>query len=615
MEMNFDSFVLPFFLGLLVMGVILIWKYIVWMETIPVADRRVMFRNMFTVRTLRAIKEAVMEGLFHRRIFKINPLLGYMHASLATGWFLLIVIGSIESKYGQKDVFNMPWDPIFFNYFEPVKHGIEYGKFFVFMMDFLLLVVLLSVTFAVVKRFYSRLFGMKKTTKLMIADQFALYSLWAIFPARLFAESLNAAHYSNGGFMTQPIGNFFNSFMSMNQVINAEYTMWWVYSIVLAAFFVAMPFSRYMHILTEIFLIAFRHLGVKTADNLQGITRFEINACSRCGICIDKCQLSSAAGISNVQPAYYIQSIRYNLPFEDRAHNCLLCGRCNTYCPVKIDITNIRKITRKLANETVGFRYDYLPEYRKDEMAEITNVVYFAGCMSHLTPSIPRAMKTIFSEAGITYDFVDENGSMCCGRPLMQSGLTDAAAELREKLTELIKSRNSMILVTSCPICYKTFKEDYNLKMHVVHHTELIKILIESKRLKLNKENISMVFHDPCELGRGCGEYENARIVLNQIGSIVSIDQEKEKALCCGGSISNLKVPYDKRELMAADAVKQLSAPNPDVIVTACPLCKKTMAKHADGKMKDIAEVVAEALEAENQANSQEEDVLFLSVK
>mgnify|MGYP001336787431 CR=1 FL=1 len=615
MEMNFDPFVLPFFLGLLVMGVILIWKYIVWMETIPVADRRVMFRNMFTVRTFKAIKEAVMEGLFHRRIFKINPLLGYMHASLATAWFLLIVMGSIESKFGQKDVFNMPWDPIFFNFFEPNKHGIEYEKFFVFTMDFLLMILMISVTFAVIKRFYSRLFGMKKPTKLMIADQFALYSLWAIFPARLLAESLNAAHYGNGGYMTQPIGNFFSSFMSMNQIINAEYTMWWVYSIVLAAFFVAMPFSRYMHILTEIFLIAFRNLGMKPADNLQGYTRFEINSCSRCGICIDKCQLSSAAGISNVQPAYFIQSIRYNLHFEDRAYNCLMCGRCNTYCPVKIDVTNMRNITRKMANEAVSFRYDYLPEIKKDELAEVTNVVYFAGCMSHLTPSIPLAMKAIFNEAGITYDFVDEDGSMCCGRPLKQSGLTDAAAELREKLSELIRSRNSMILVTSCPICYKTFKEDYNLKMHVVHHTELIKILIESKRLKPRKEDLSIVYHDPCELGRGCGEYDNARYVLKQVGNIVSIDQEKEKGLCCGGSISNLKVPVGKRELMAVDAVKQLSAGNPDVIVTACPLCKKTMAKHADGKMKDIAEVVAEALATEKQAETQEEEVLFLSVK
>ena len=216
--------------------------------------------------------------------------------------------------------------------------------------------------------------------------------------------------------------------------------------------------------------------------------------------------------------------------------------------------------------------------------------------MSHLTPSIPKAMINIFEKAKITYEFLDEDGSLCCGRPLMQSGLVDAATQLQNKMTELIMSKKSMVLVTSCPICYKTFKDDYKLKKHVLHHSELIKLLIDENRINLKKENIQFSYHDPCELGRGCGEYENSREVLKSLGHLQKIEQEKEKALCCGGSLSNLKVPYEKRELMAADAVKFLDEKNPDVIVTACPLCKKTMEKHANGKMKDLAEVVSEAL-------------------
>lgn len=95
---------------------ILIWKYVVWLEAMPVKDRRTMFKNMFTFRSFKAFNEAVMECLLHRRIFKINPVLGFMHASLATGWFLLIIFGTIESKFGHNNVFNMPWDPIFFNF-------------------------------------------------------------------------------------------------------------------------------------------------------------------------------------------------------------------------------------------------------------------------------------------------------------------------------------------------------------------------------------------------------------------------------------------------------------------------------------------------------------------
>ncbi|PKP03779.1 MAG: (Fe-S)-binding protein [Bacteroidetes bacterium HGW-Bacteroidetes-6] len=593
MDMNFDPFVLPFFLALLVMGLTLMWKYIVWLDQIPVEDRRVMFRNFFTFRIFKAVKESVMECLIHRKIFKINPVLGYMHMSLALGWFLLILMGTIESKFGQHDVFNMPWDPIFFNFFEPNKHGIEYGKFFTFMMDFLLLVVLVAVMFAILKRFWKRLFGMKKTTRLMLADRIALYALWLIFPARWLAESLNAANHHNGGFLTQTSGNTLALFLPVRQL---EYPSWWVYSIVLAIFLVAMPFSRYMHILTEPFIVFFRNLGIKSGKELKGFVRFEMNACSRCGICIDKCQLSSSAGVSDVQPAYFIQSVRYNMHFEDKYLNCLLCGRCNTYCPVGIDITNMRDITRKLTNKTVGFNYDYLPAINTIEIANETHVLYFAGCMSHLTPSIPKAMETIFEEAGISYDFVDKDGSICCGRPLMQAGLTDAANQLRKKNIELFTSKKSMILVTSCPICFKTFKEDYGLKMHVMHHSQLIKLLIESKRIKPTKSGNRITFHDPCELGRGSGVYEAPRYVLAKYGTLTKSDQERKKAVCCGGSISNLKVTHEKRELMASDAVKVLMESNPDIIVTACPLCKKTLAPHSSDNLIDIAELVAKPI-------------------
>lgn len=273
-----------------------------------------------------------------------------------------------------------------------------------------------------------------------------------------------------------------------------------------------------------------------------------------------------------------------------------MCGRCNTYCPVGIDVTNMRSVTRKLANEAATFKYDYIPGVEKNESTEEINVLYFAGCMSHLTPSIPKAMIAIFEEAGVKYDFLDKDGSICCGRPLMQAGLTAAAEQLRQKNTEIIKSKKSMILVTSCPICYKTFREDYDLKMHVMHHSEVIKTLVESKRIKPVNEGLKLAYHDPCELGRGSGVYDAPRYVLEQYGELTQVSQEKEKGICCGGSISNLKVPYEKRELMAADAVKTLSAGNPDVIVTGCPLCKKTLSRHAGGNLVDIAEIVAQPI-------------------
>ncbi|MCK7537564.1 MAG: hypothetical protein MZV63_44725 [Marinilabiliales bacterium] len=80
-------------------------------------------------------------------------------------------------------------------------------------MDLILLFILTGVALAYFKRFYSKLFGMKKTTSLRLGDKFALASLWLIFPLRLFAESTSASLHQTGGFLTQNFGNWISGFI------------------------------------------------------------------------------------------------------------------------------------------------------------------------------------------------------------------------------------------------------------------------------------------------------------------------------------------------------------------------------------------------------------------
>ena len=72
-----------------------------------------------------------------------------------------------------------------------------------------------------------------------------------------------------------------------------------------------------------------------------------------------------------------------------------------------------------------------------------------------------------------------------------------------EKNKAILKNSGAEILVTSCPICYKTFKEDYNLSIKVMHHTEYLQSLIRHNQLKIHPSEQKTVFHNPCELGRG----------------------------------------------------------------------------------------------------------------
>jgi Fe-S oxidoreductase len=72
--------------------------------------------------------------------------------------------------------------------------------------------------------------------------------------------------------------------------------------------------------------------------------------------------------------------------------------------------------------------------------------------------------------------------------------------------------------------------------------------------------------------------------------------QEENMALCCGGSLGNLTLSSAKRALIATDAARILTSSSPDELITACPLCKKTLGQATETKVTDIAELVAAAL-------------------
>ncbi|MBU0763590.1 MAG: (Fe-S)-binding protein, partial [Bacteroidetes bacterium] len=323
--LKFDSFVLPFSIGLLILTVIVIFRFSVWINKLPKSDKAKLLQGIFSRKIFSALKEIFLESLLHRKIFKINPVLGYMHTSLAFGWFLLIVIGNLESRLHNATDFNPPYFPIFFRFFVHEHVAVPFHGFFPFIMDFLLLIVLSGVVLALIKRVYSGLFGMKRKSKLKVWDKVALTALWFIFPMRLMAESFTAGVYKTGGFMTGTLGNRFSEFLPVAEL---AYISWWAYSLTLGAFFVFLPFSRYMHIPTEVLLIFLRKAGIKTGREHSSYSDIEVYSCPKCGICLDKCQISFVTGIKQIQSVYFLQSVRNKCINNDDMYNCLLCGRC-----------------------------------------------------------------------------------------------------------------------------------------------------------------------------------------------------------------------------------------------------------------------------------------------
>lgn len=592
----YNHFVLPFTIGVAILFSVVIYKYVRWFFRLDKSDKKLLYKGILSKKSLLAIKEVFYESLLHIKIFKVNPLLGFMHASLAFGWFMLIVVGWIETTILLRGAVVPPHVHVFFKFFAPLHDpDSDMVNILGSVMDALLVVVLMGVALAWFKRVRSKSMGIKRTTKHIFWDRMALSALWFIFPIRLIAESVTSGLVGSHTFLTGSFGAFLMDGFGRSALQAAEPIAWWTYSILLGVFFVSMPFSRYMHIFTEIPLIFMRAYGLRSKEQEGSYDHFQIEACSRCGICLDPCQLQTA-GFKSVQSVYFLRDRRYNCLEDKVTNNCLMCGRCEGKCPVGIELNTLRLNSRsKIADGDDTRRYDYIKDV--DRSIGEGKVGYFAGCMTLLLPKVLIAMNDIFEKANEQVWWADKDGGVCCGRPLKLSGELSAAKKMFDYNTDLFKKHNIKTLVTSCPICLKVFKEDYLLEgIELLHHSQYILRLMEQGRIKPKLAETLFTYHDPCELGRGLGIYNEPREVIKNIGGLVEAEQHRQDAKCCGSSLANLQISDSGTLAIAKELGMELDNTGADTIVTACPLCKKAVARGTERSVKDISEIVSQSI-------------------
>ncbi len=560
-----------------------------------------LFKSLFSIKIIKTLKDILSDVLLHIKIFRKNILLGYMHASIAFGWFMLILIGHIEVLLYTPQRNGVIYYPVFFRFFVTETNETLRGAFFFFLMDLFLLIVLSGVSLAVYKRFRSRRLGMKRTTKLKPGDTIALYSLWLIFPLRLIAESFTA-DISGGSFLTESVNWVIRRFPDYESYMLPA---WWAYSSTLALFLFSLPFSRYMHIPTEILLIFLRNAGIKSSHSRDGFAETEIYSCSSCGICIDACPMSVIDNKTEFTTVYLLRRLRRRKKDSlSVSKQCLMCGKCVIACPVEIDSCRLKLIKKSENFKSGFFEYKYLnvnsgKELRSSSLSifeeDITEkkVAYYAGCMTHLTPGISKSLLSVLDKASINYSFIDKDGSVCCGRPLLLSGGVEAAKDMIKENSRLIRECGASILLLSCPICCKVFREEYKLdNITILHHTEYLEMLISESVINIRKGDFNIVYHDPCELGRGLGIYSQPRSILDKCATLKEAKQNSEESICCGGSLASLKFKYKEREMITQHSLENLTYSNPDIVATACPLCLSTFNGKNNIPTLDIAQIV-----------------------
>lgn len=595
---GFDPFVIPFTVGMIFVLAYCGIGFLVILFQLSREDRKRFLLSLVNpVTAWKNIQDIFLNCLIHVKLWKRNRVLGFMHSSIAFGWFMIIVLGHLEVWLFVPERIHLLYYPIFFNFFVAETEITLQGAVLFFLMDFFLLLILTGIALAMIKRIRSRLFGMRRTTRASLLDTIGLYSLWAIFPLRLLCESFTA-HISGGSFLTVPMNHFFRWFFGNE--LNYLPT-WWAYSIALGIFMLVLPFTRYMHIPAEMMLIPMRNAGLRVMHPRRGFARVQVLSCPGCGVCIDACPMSVRKENLKDCTVYLNRQIRNHNErrVTEISEKCLMCGKCSEVCQVGVDGPLMRLKQRELKKYSINQHYRNIrPESFSVEGTG--KVLYFAGCMTHLTPSIRKATMSLLSKAGIEARMMDPDGGLCCGRPMLLAGRQEQARELIRLNTAIIRSSGCDTLLLTCPICYRIFKENYKLDgIRVVHHSVYFNELIQSGRLKVTKdESRTLVYHDPCELGRGCGIYEEPREALSSAGNLVEAHQNHAESICCGGSLGSLSLNFEKRREITLNAFENLTAEQPDTVVTACPLCLNTFSHYADRPVEDLAVVLDKASES-----------------
>jgi len=218
-------------------------------------------------------------------------------------------------------------------------------------------------------------------------------------------------------------------------------------------------------------------------------------------------------------------------------------------------------------------------------------MIYFRGCTAReRETSISKATEELLKLAGCDYEILDDE--KCCGSVLFRTGFLKEATNQVQKN---IKDFKGETILTSCAGCYKTFKQDYD-DIDVIHISQLLENLIIEDKLKIDKKDIDISYHDSCHLSRHCNEVDTPRNVLNYISNLKEMESNKENAICCGAG-GGVKSAYpDISKEIAKSKEKEIENSGVKYLITSCPFCKLNLSEYSPIEVLDITEFLVRCL-------------------
>ncbi|MEJ2594590.1 MAG: (Fe-S)-binding protein [bacterium] len=328
---------------------------------------------------------------------------------------------------------------------------------------------------------------------------------------------------------------------------------------------------------------------------------------------------------------------------EEELWACTMCNACAQECPVNINqpslILDMRRylvmeeskapsgLNTAFANiENNGAPWQFSPEDRMlwadgldvplmaDKMAAGENPEYLlwigsAGAFDDRYKKVTRELVKVLNHLKVDYAVLgtEETDSGDVARRAGNEMLFQMQAMMN---VEILNGYEVRKIITADPHDFNTLKNEYpefDGKYEVIHHTQFLQQQMEEKQLTLNEElkEKKIVFHDPCYLGRGNGEYDAPRTVLQGLaGSTLEMGRNRSFALCCGaGGGQMFKEAEQGDKEVFIERTEEALKTGCDIIATACPFCMVMMTdgikytnREETVKNYDIAELVSMSL-------------------
>jgi Fe-S oxidoreductase len=400
--------------------------------------------------------------------------------------------------------------------------------------------------------------------------------------------------------------------------------------------------------------------GVGAITDFSWKDLFDLYNCTECGRCTSRCPANMSG--KQLDPKMLILNLQDFL-LEGQAHGaahagnggtehpmvggvitdnvlwaCTMCRWCVDACPVFIEhVPKIADMRRWLVLTESRFPNELQPAFRNLEnngnpwqmswqartdwaadlgvrvMSDVheAEYLYWVGCYGSFderNKKVARAFVKLLQAAHVDFAILG-NEEKCTGEPARRLGHEYLYQTLAQGNVETLKRYRFQTIVTACPHCFNTLRNEYpdfDGHFRVIHHSQLLDELVRGGRLPVTPTaGERITYHDACNLGRYNGVYEPPRQVLAAAtrGELVEMTLSRSRGFCCGGGGGRVWLEEHEGRRVNQLRVEQAMEVKPDILASACPFC---LTMFEDGvkakevgdtiKTRDIAEVLADRL-------------------